>query len=187
MALDAQSTSLTVSLSAQITKYITGLGPRVVTVGLNKSFSFTLGAGADAINEVYCAYRTLAASGTETLDLTALTGPHGDSLVFARIKAIGIWLLGTADQDVGSPAAAQVDGNACSQIVVGGAAANPWQAFFNTPATDKIKIASGGVFTLQERSATGWVTSGTNKNLLIANSDGAVEAHYILALLGAAT
>lgn len=65
------------------------LGPAQARRSISASASLTDGTGAGQADRVFADTRTLAASGTEDLDLAgALTDAFGAAQVFARVKAI---------------------------------------------------------------------------------------------------
>lgn len=130
------------------------------------------GAGANAANVVWHDQRTLAASGTENLDLAgSLTDALGATATFARIKALYI---------------AAAAGNT-NNVVVGGAAANTWTGPF-ADATDKVSLRPGAYLLLVAPDATGYaVTADTADQLKIANSAGSTSVTYDIILIGAAT
>ncbi len=112
--------------------------------------------------------RTLAASGTENIDLAAsLADPAGDTLTFVKLK--GIWIY----------AASANGGN----IRVGGAGSNEFQGPF-AASGDKITVAPGGIFQVIAPAAGWTVTAGTGDILLIENLDGAAAVTYDIALFG---
>ena len=188
MALDSLSANLRIQMQWDVTKNMSGLQPRKSTDTLVKAFAYTTGTGAGAGNEMYVAYRTLAASASETIDFaTALTNLVGDtSVALARIKALLIWLLAATDT-VGVSGSGQVTGTACSSITVGNAAATQFVGFFGA-ATHTLTIPNGGQFAIADPGATGWLcTNGSLDNFKVLNNDAGVAANYIIGLIGAAT
>lgn len=138
---------------------------------LSHQINLANGSGAGQASKLWTDRRTLAASGTEDLDLagTALTDPFGAAISFARIK--GLLIRAAA-------------GNT-NNVVVGGAASN---AFINwvSDATDKIVVRPGGLLLLVAPDATGYaVTAATGDLLTIANSGGTTGVTYDIALIGA--
>src|SRR5690349_4959054 len=81
-------TQISAGLSAQATK---SFGLETVSDPLAPSYALTMtdGTAAGQANQQWSSRRTLAASASETLDLTGvLTDAFGDAVNFARIKAI---------------------------------------------------------------------------------------------------
>lgn len=128
------------------------------------------GTGLDQADLVFHDKRTLSATSSESLDLAGgLTDAFGQSLAFARIKAITIRNLATT---------------AGYHLEVGGAASN---AFVNWvgDASDVLRIGPGGVMQLWNPSAAGYaVTAGTGDLLKINNPNGA-SLEYEIILIGA--
>lgn len=147
--------------------------------------SFALGTGADQINEILSVILTIAASTTTDFDLSAAqTNVVNDALVtLARAKFVSFKLLGVADLDpVGT-----VLGTACSSVVVGAAAANPFLMFL-TGATHTFTLGNGDFVMGTRRSATGMVlTSGASDTLRIQNLDAVNSAKVRFKLYGCAT
>jgi hypothetical protein len=128
----------------------------------------TNGTGANAADLCFHDTRTLAASGTEDLDLAgALAGPFGAAQVFAEVRAIMI------------KAAA---GNT-NNVRVSRPAANGVPLFL--AASDGIDVPPGGVF-LWSCPADGKlaVTAGTGDLITIANSAGGSTVTYDVVIVG---
>jgi hypothetical protein len=138
----------------------------------NVSYSFTDGAGANQMDAVWSDERTIAASGTDDLDLAGgLTDAFGAAITFARIKFLYL----------------EADSTNVNNVVLGGAAAN---AFINwvADATDKVVARPGGAFLLIANDATGYaVTAGTGDILRIANSGAGTSVKYRIILGGSLT
>jgi len=115
-------------------------------------------------------YRRLAASASETFDLTALTldvlGYSSTLDPFIEIRSIVIINRTT------------VQG---SYLLLGGAAANEWYEPFGA-AGDKVKIPGGSQLMLSNL-VDGWDVSGSSKNLKIDNPS-AVDVDYEICILG---
>jgi hypothetical protein len=135
------------------------------------ALALTDGTGAGQADRVFVDTRTLAASGTEDLDLAgALADAFGVAQVFARIKA----LLVTAD--VGNT----------NNVVVSRPASNGLTIF--SAAGDAVPIRPGGAFALAAgvTDAVGYaVTAGTGDLLTITNSAGGSAVTYSIAIIGA--
>lgn len=147
----------------------TGLGNSSYTLPITYNFTLTGGGGADQVTKVYSASRTIAASGSENLDLAAsLTDDFGASITFASVK----FILFIADP-------ANVN-----DVVIGAAAS----AQFQGPLGDvdqTIQVSPGEIFLITKRAATGWpVTATTADLLMVANSGGTTGVTYRVVLLG---
>lgn len=139
---------------------------------LSQAFSVTLanGTSANQADLIFSDERTLAASGTEDLDLAGvLADVHGTTLTFARVKAIVI----------------EADSANTNNVVVGGASSN---GFINwvSDATDEIVIRPGGVFALAAPDATAYaVTASTGDLLTVTNSSSGTGVTYRIVIIGA--
>ena len=129
---------------------------------------FSPGVAVGKADKLFAATRTLAASGSEGLDLAGgLSDPFGQPVTFARVKAVYI-------------KAAAANANS---VVLGGAATNTFLGPF-AAATDKLSIAPGGSLLLIH-PGTGWtVTAGTGDILSIANSGAGASVAYDIVLIG---
>jgi hypothetical protein len=118
--------------------------------------------GASGASIVFFEQRTIAASGSYTYDLTALTDFLGGALSLSRAYAITITpTSGTARLAPG--------------------ASNPFQWFFAS-TTSNISLSQGDAFMFaQPESAT--ITSGS-KTLVVTNTSGAASLTYKIAILG---
>lgn len=165
----ALQTQLTLAVTATHTS---ALDLTTVSAPLAKAVNKTLtsGTGANQADVIFHDQRTIAASGTEDLDLAGtLTGAFGATVTFARIKLIVI-----------TAAAANTN-----NVVVGGASSN---GFINwvSDATDKVVIRPGGAFCLLAPDATAYaVTAGTGDLLTVANSSSGTGVTYDVILVGA--
>jgi hypothetical protein len=141
-----------------------------VPLNYGKTNRLASGTGANQADLMFSDTRTLAASGSESLDLAGvLTDALGATLTFARVKAIVI---------------AASAGNT-NDVVIGGAASN---AFVNwvADATDKIKVKPGGMFVLVAPGAVGYpVTASTGDLLQVANSSSGTSVTYDVVIIGA--
>lgn len=143
------------------------LGSQQAKLPFADDINIASGNGSGQANLCFFDKRTIAGSGSESLDLAGvLTDAFGQTLTFTRIKAIMI----------------RADAGNAGNIVVGGAPSNGFVGPF-ADATDKARIAAGDVF-LVTNMAAGWtVTAATGDLLLIANS-GASAATYDIAIIG---
>jgi hypothetical protein len=145
------------------------LGTATFAPNYAATFGLTNGTGANQINQMFTDTRTLAASGTENIDLAGgLTDPFGATITFTKIKALII------------KAAA---GNT-NDVVVGGHASAAVSSFFGD-ATDKVKVKPGGLMVLAAPDANGYaVTAATADLLTIANSAAGTGVTYDIIILG---
>lgn len=167
----AGSVKLTISMTGQ--KALDLSTPEDI-VKKTATVSYAFGTGAGKADQMWHDQRTLAASGTEDLDLAgALTNSFGGTVTFAKIKAIII--LNSSDEQ-GTPTDAS--------LAVGGAAANQ---FINWVAnsSDIVNIPAGGFLALCCDDANGFVvTAGTGDLLKILNSDAVDAARFDIFIIG---
>lgn len=147
-----------------------GLQSASTTIGKNQAVSLTSGVGLNQADLIYVESRTIAASGTATLDLAGvLTDIYGATITFVRIKAI---LILAALANV-------------NNVLMGGAGSNTFVGPFGD-ATDIIKVNPGGMLLLVAPDATAWpVTASTGDQLKFANSSSGTSVTFDLALVGA--
>jgi hypothetical protein len=127
----------------------------------------TNGTGNNQANKLYLELRTLTATTTDSLDLTALTDFQGDALNFAKIKYIFVGIEdadGTKELRVGPQGVA----NAFDGFWGGTAAANYDRVWHN----QEYKALVGGV-----------ATGGTDKVLAIHNPGG-TSLNYAILIVG---
>ena len=139
------------------------------TIGYSPMNTLSNGTAANQAKQVFTDRRTLAASGTENIDLSGvLVNAFGAVINFAKIKAIVI-------------VAAAANTN---NVHVGGHAS---AAFVNwvTDATAIIKVKPGGIFLLTAPDANGFAVTATTGDLLtIANSGSGTSVTYDIVLIG---
>lgn len=121
---------------------------------------------------------TIAASGTSTVDLTALTNILQQSATLARIKGVVLRLLSTTDD--------ATNGTNCSNVTIGNAASNAQKLFLDA-ATDTFTMKNGGCLSYADPSAAGFVVDASNKNLKIVNNDSSNAAAFQLTVFGGGT
>jgi hypothetical protein len=167
----ALTSKLTIKLAATLTSVL-DLTTSKDPLDYEKSLSLTNGTGANQSDQMWHDTRTIAASGTDSLDLAgSLSNGLGATVTFARVKTIVVF------------AAAANTNN----VVVGGAGSN---TFINwvSDATDKIVIRPGGVFVLHSPDATAYaVAAGSADILQVANSSSGSTVTYDVIILGASS
>lgn len=129
------------------------------------------GTGAGKADRLFADTRTIAASGTDDLDLAGpLTDPLGAALTFVKVKAI---IVKAADANT-------------NNVVVGGAAATPFVGPLGA-ATHTAHARPGGVlaFVAGAADANGWaVGAGASDVLRVANSAGGTSVTYDIVIIG---
>lgn len=125
--------------------------------------SFPVADAAASSNRFYAASLTLSASATSTIDLSALTGPMGETINFSMINAILLKCPST---------------NAV-EITAAIGASNGW-AGFGTAWT--VYIGPGGL--LAWGYIAGGAVDGTHKTILFTNTSGAVSQTIEYLIMG---
>lgn len=130
---------------------------------------FRTGEGVNQAEAAYADSRTLAASGTENLDLAGgLTDAFGAALGFTKVKALIIRAAAGNTNDV----------------VVGGHASAAAATFFGD-ATDKVRVKPGGMFVLTAPNAAGYAITATTADLLtVANGGSGTPVSYDVIVIG---
>ncbi len=163
---------LTATLGARIKVNQTNtldLATAQLPVSIIKEIAYGSGTAADQADLMFSDTRTIAASGTDDLDLAGvLANGLGGTLTFARVRALYV---------------AAATGNT-NNVVVGGAASNQFATAFGA-ATDKVVVRPGGILLLANRDTTGYaVTAGTGDLLRIANSGSGTSVTFDIVILG---
>jgi len=139
---------------------------------LSQSFSnaLTSGTGANQGDLLFHDQRTLTASSTEDLDLTAtIDDPLGNALSFVKLKAIIV---------------IAASGNT-NNVVVGGATAALAAGEMFSDTTDEVVVHPGGMFALTAPDADGIAVTATTADLIkVANSAGGTSVTYDVILIG---
>jgi hypothetical protein len=166
----ALTSSLSIAANASLSAAL-DLATGTVPLQLRKAVSLSSGTGAGQADKVFSDRRTLAASGTEDLDLAGvLLDAFGAAITFARIKGLVI---------------AAAAGNTNS-VVVGAASATQWATLLNAAGT--VTLRPGGAFCAIAGAADGtaWpVTAGTGDLLKVANSGAGTSVTYDIVIVGA--
>lgn len=164
------STSLRLALAARLTSSL-DLGTAQAPVSLDHTVTLADGIAAGQGNRIFADTRTLAASGTEDLDLAgALLDPLGGSASMLRVKALVV------------RAAA---GNT-NLVTVGRPGTNGWATLLG--AVGAVNLRPGAVLAVAcgEDDATGYaVTAGTGDLLTVANSAAGTPVTYDIVVIGA--
>lgn len=150
---------------------------------ITASTTYLLGGNVlSGINEVAVVIQAVAASGTATINLNALTDVVGLAAVLVRLKSYLFWLLTAADD--------ATNGTSCSSVTVGAAVSNPCTlGMGGTSPTFTLNGGSAGTgdkWGYCTGQAGGITVSGTVKNVLITNND-SVNAAAVLCAFGGAT
>jgi hypothetical protein len=160
--------SLTLNLAALFVNAI-DLGNVTLDNANTSSFALTDGTGANQVKFLFSDTRTLAASGTENLDLVGvLLDAFGNAITFTKVKAIIIKASAANTNDV----------------VVGGHASAAFFAFFGA-ATHTLKVKPGGMVALVAPDVNGYaVTATTGDMLMVTNSGAGTGITYDIIIIG---
>lgn len=141
------------------------------TSNLTKSLQFTLseGTGANQANRVWHDQRTLAASGTENLDLAgSLTDPFGVTITLAKLKAI---LVQAAAGNTNNVHVAQHATTGVPLFLAAG---------------DGIRVKPGGLFFWIAPDAGGIAVTDTSADMFtVSNSGAGSSVTYDIVVIGA--
>lgn len=132
----------------------------VTPATIGQTFTTTLGNAttADNVDLKYTTTLTFTASTAQTLDLTALTDIYGGTVNFARIRTMTLKQKSTTDG---------------ATLTLGAAAANPWAAIWGTTGTHIMQASTStndAGLIITAPNTTGYVTSGSSKNLKLLPS-----------------
>lgn len=160
------STTIDVNLAAILSSAL-DLGAAVYSPTINKRITLPTGVASGQADLIFTDTRTVAASGTDALDLAgSLTGPVGGTLTIVKLKA----------------------------VLVRAAAGNTNNVRVNRPATngvplflaasDGVDVLPGGLFLWVGQSAGVTVTAATGDLLNIDNSGAGTSVTYDVVLVG---
>lgn len=185
MSLGAfQSVKTQCQMTGTATRTVTGLTNTIsgqldsTATNALASKPWTYGTGVDSANQIVTTALSIAASGTNDLDLSgSLTNIVGDTTAtLSAVKAIMVELINVAQDST--------NGTACSSITIGADATNPWLAPFDA-GTGTYTIKSGGRWFHEDPTAGGLpVTASTGDILQIVNNDAGVAAYVRVTIIG---
>jgi hypothetical protein len=161
------TTTIDTSILATLTNAL-DLGTAQAPFSVTKRTNLATGTGANQADLVFTDTRTIAASGTEDLDLAgSLTGPLGGTLTFVKLKALLI-------------RAAAGNTNA---VRVTRPAANGVPLFL--AVSDGLDVLPGGQFLwVAPGAATVTVTPATGDLITVANSSSGTPVTYDVVIIG---
>lgn len=164
------ATTMSLAVSAELTSAL-DLATASVPLSFRRAVSLSDGTGAGSADKIFSDRRTLAASGTEDLDLAGvLLDAFGAAITWARVKGIFI-----------TAAAANTN-----NVIVGAASATQWATLLNAAGTITLRPGSSFGAVAGVADATGWaVTAGTGDLLKVANSAGSTSVTYDIVIIGA--
>lgn len=163
----ALTSKISLSVVAELTSAL-DLATASVPLSLIETVRLASGTGADQADKVWHDQRTLAASGTEDLDLAGvLTDALGVTVTMAKLKALII-----------SAAAGNTNNVNVSRPASNGV---PWAL----AAGDGIPVVPGGQLWLVAPNATAYaVTAGTGDLITVTNSGAGSSVTYDVVLIG---
>lgn len=160
------TTTLDVNLLATAANAL-DLGTVTAPYTVNKRIKLTSGTGSNQADLIFSDTRTVAASGTDALDLAgSLTGSFGSTLTFAKIKLVVV---------------RAASGNT-NNVRVNRPSSNGVPLFL--AASDGIDVLPGGLFCWCAPGAGVTVTAGTGDLLNIDNSSSGTSVTYDVVLIG---
>lgn len=163
------TTNIKVSVDANQTGSI-DLAPLSAVHSLPFTKLLTSGTASGQADVVWSDTRTIAASGTDDLDLAGvLVGAFGTVTTFVRVKAILV----------------VADAANTNNVVVGAAAATQFVGPFGA-ATHTVALQPGNAFFISATGATAWpVSAGSTDLFRIANSGAGTSVTYSIIIVGA--
>jgi hypothetical protein len=177
---NALTATLAMQLNWKHAKNQAGLNDTLHLGEITRRLLFRTGSGAGEADELVSQTRTIAPGVSEVLDLTSsLSNLVGDSSVtFARIKGLFVQLLGADETSLGT---------ACTSILIGNAATQPWPGFLGD-GEHTMRVYNGGFAALAVGNAEGVIVEdGVADRLRVTNEDELLDAVYRIVLLGAKT
>lgn len=161
-------TNISLTVRGTLTKAF-DLKSSVAALYFPRGFSLDNGTGAGQADKMWDDTRTIAASGTDDLDLAGvLTDAFGDVTTFVKVKGIFV---------------AAASGNT-NTVVVGAAAATQFVGPFGA-ATHTAHVRPGGFLAFACSDATGWaVGAGATDLLRVANGGAGTTVTYDIVIIG---
>lgn len=166
--------SLSSTLSVAVTAIQTSPGDLAtgsVPLAVRHAVNLASGTGAGAADRVFSDRRTLAASGTEDLDLNgSLLDAFGGTVNLLRVKGLYV-------------AASSANTN---NVVVGNASSNGWATLLSATGTVTLRPGAAILALAGQADATAYgVTASTGDLLHIANSGSGSAVTYDVIVIGA--
>lgn len=161
------TTKLTLSVVADLVSAL-DLAEGSVPLNVTKTLRLATGTAANQADKVFHDRRTLAASGTENLDLAgSLTDAFGATITFARIKAV---IVIAADTNTNNVNVIREGTNGVPLFLALG---------------DGVPVRPGGFFAWAAPDATAVaVTGGTGDLLTLTNSAAGTSVTYDIIIIG---
>lgn len=165
--------SLTSSLSMAVSAsqaVAADLGSASRVANVRRAVALATGTGAGAADLVFSDRRTIAASGTENLDLAGtLVDSFGATITFVKVK--GIYIAASAANT--------------NSVVVGAAGTNPWIGLLNATGTVTLRPGAALMAMAGQADATGMgVVAATGDLLKVTNSGSGTGVDYDVVIIG---
>ena len=160
------SANLNLTVNALLQRQVT-LGDGTVVYNPQTIFTqeLTDGTGSGEVEEGSTVSASIVAAAPKEWDLFGssagdynVAGIDTDAIVFTKIKSIVVVNLNTTAAEI---------------LILGGSAANAWDAMFSSVAASKIQVPPGGVF-VASHPASGWTVDNTHKLLKIDAASGTI-------------
>lgn len=166
--------ALTSRVSVDLSAVLTGsadFGAPSSRVNLAQKLDLSSGTGAGKADKIWSRRRTIAASGSDDLDLAgSLSDVFGGTITFATIKVLYVKASDANTNDV----------------VVGGDASAAWDTMLGDSGT--IALKPGAVLLVASTAANPWAVTATTADILqVANSSSGSSVTYDIAILGASS
>jgi hypothetical protein len=142
----------TVSLNFSFVEAVTGVTNYSIPATISSNLSYANGTGSNAVDTLYAKQIALVASTPQTIDLTSLTDPAGNSINFARVREFIVQnTSSTAGNDV------KVEAGASNGWSVLPPSSNPLYARYSGTLRISDPVSTGG--------GNGNVVSGASKTI----------------------
>ena len=164
--------ALTSRVSVELAAVLTGspdFGAPSSRVNLAQQLDLASGTGAGKADKIWTDQRTIAASGSEDLDLAgSLTDVFGGTITLATVKVLYVRASAANTNDV----------------VLGNASSNAWDTLLGDTGT--VTLKPGAIFLVAATAANPWgVTASTGDLLKVANSSSGSSVTYDICVIGA--
>jgi hypothetical protein len=190
-AVTGTSLKIVAVLNPQLNLTGTDYQPNVNQSIVSKAIAFVLGGNvALGINQIVSVVTTIAASGSLSIDLTALTNLLQQASVnLARVKAIILRVLSVADDATNGTAAVGVTVDNTVANALSSQANSGWfnNAAEGAGAGSRFCIPNGAILVFATPSAAGVLVDGTHKIIKLTNLDGAVTVAVQYTIFGSDT
>jgi hypothetical protein len=139
-------------------------------INFGANFAFENGSGDNQAQAAWTDERTIAASGSENLDMVGvLTDAFGTTFSVTKIKGLLV----------------AAHANNTNDVLIGGHASAAVSSFF-CDATDVLRVKPGGAIALIAPKAAGYAVVATTADIIkVANSAGGTPVTYKILVIGA--